>query len=323
MSFHSYNQHTVNKPISFVGIGLHSGTKSSISIKPCSDGKGIRFVRKEIGEERGTVAARWFNVVDSSLSTVIGNHFGVTVSTVEHLLAALTVCGVDNAVIDVDGPEVPIMDGSATNFIESIENIGLRSINRPRNVIWIKRPIEVRDGDKYALLLPDNMPKYTVSIDFPETIIGSQTFTTVLDKDIFKAEISDARTFGFKEQIDQLKAQGLVQGGSLKNAVLVDGQKIINKEGLRHEDEFVRHKLLDAVGDMALSGVPVVGHYYGYKPGHAINRMLLQKLFEDQSAWDFMQLEDLHNLYGMAPEYGAMSTIEQHQIDMVKTGGGH
>jgi len=322
MSFNLITQHTILKPISFVGLGLHSGIQSSITIKPCTDGRGITFVRKDIDQERGTIAARWFNVIDSSLSTVIGNQYGTTVATVEHLLAALYICGVDNALVEVDGPEVPIMDGSAVNFIERIESVGLRSTARERKVIWIKQAIEVRDGDKYALFLPDNQSKYTVSIDFPDTIIGAQTCTTVLDTEIFKEEISSARTFGFKEQIDQLKEQGLVLGGSLNNAILVDGDKIVNKEALRYEDEFVRHKLLDAVGDIALSGVPIIGHYYGYKPGHALNRMLLEKVFANQSAWDYMLLDDLQNLYGTRPKYSDMSTMERSEADKVRMKAG-
>ena len=207
------------------------------------------------------------------------------------------------------------MDGSATHFIKRIENVGLRVTKQVRSVIKIKRPIEVRDGDKQVLFLPDNQSKYTVSIDFPNTLIGRQTYSSVLGTDEFKRDIAAARTFGFKDQVEDLKQQGLILGGSLKNAILIDGQKVVNEEGLRYEDEFVRHKLLDAVGDLALSGVPIIGHYYGHKPGHAINRKLLQKIFEDQSAWDYMLMDDLKNLQGSTPNYGTMqySEFEKYQ----------
>lgn len=317
------SQRTLRKKISFVGIGLHTGNKVKITIKPADDGAGIIFNRTDVKPGTGLIPARWYHVSDTRLSTVIRNAHGVSVATIEHLMAALYGCGVDQAVIDIDGPEVPIMDGSAEPFASTIEKYGTRPINRPRNAIWIHRPIEVRANEKYALLLPSPTPRITISIDFPGTAIGAQTYSLELVNEAFRNHVARARTFGFLQQIEQLRVQGYARGGSLKNAILVDGERVVNEEGLRFNDEFVRHKVLDAFGDLALAGVPIIGHYYAYKAGHELNQQLMRKLFDEQSAWSYVQMDEYYKIMGQAqsssmaedePDESAANTVVKSAV---------
>ncbi len=295
---------TLRRSIDFVGIGLHSGANVRLTIRP-SDKGFIQFLRKDVAEGTGLISARWYSVTDTTLSTVIGNEHGVTLSTVEHLMAALYGVGIDSALVEVDGPEVPIMDGSAEPFVMAFEKIGTRSLDISRKAIWIRHPIEVREGEKYALLLPDQDPRVTISIDFPGTAVGAQTYSMVLSRKRFRGDVSPARTFGFSNQIEALKARRLARGGSLANAVLVDGKRVVNPEGLRYEDEFVRHKVLDAVGDLALAGAPIIGHYYAFKAGHKLNQMLIKKLFESQQHWSLISVADYQQLNGRPVEQGS------------------
>ncbi len=304
ISSQSTQMMTLRRSIDFVGIGLHSGANVRLTIRP-SDKGSIQFLRRDVAEGTGLISARWYNVTNTTLSTVIGNEHGVTLSTVEHLMAALYGVGIDSALVEVDGPEVPIMDGSAEPFVMAFEKIGTRPLNRDRKVIWIRHPIEVREGEKYALLLPDQEPRVTISIDFPGTAVGAQTYSMVLSRESFRGEVSQARTFGFSNQMEVLKARRLARGGSLANAVLVDGKRIVNPEGLRYEDEFVRHKVLDAVGDLALAGGPFIGHYYAFKAGHKLNQMLIKKLFEAQRHWSLISVADYQQLTGRPLEQGS------------------
>jgi UDP-3-O-[3-hydroxymyristoyl] N-acetylglucosamine deacetylase len=292
-------QRTLKQSITYVGIGLHSGKNVSMTVHPADTDSGIHFLRKDVPAGEGLIAARWYNVVDTSLSTSIGNEYGHRIDTVEHLLAALRGCGVDNALVDLDGPEVPIMDGSSHPFVTMIERVGTSDQDRLRHAIWIQRPIEIRQGDKYAILMPSETPRITVEIDFPDKVIGSQVLSVELINEAFHHQVARARTFGFKDQIDALRKQGLTLGGSLRNAVLVDGDRIVNDEGLRYEDEFVRHKILDALGDLSLAGVPIMGHYYGKKPGHELNNQLMNRLFEERSSWSYTTMEDFETLMGL------------------------
>ena len=296
----SVYQHTLRKSVSFVGIGLHTGKSTTVTIKPSIDSSGIFFQRTDVKSGTGLIPARWYNVCDTTLSTVICNNHGVSVSTIEHLMAALYGCGVDNALIDIDGPEVPIMDGSAEPFASTIEQYGTQAISERRNAIWIQRPIEVRDGEKYALLLPNPTQRITISIDFPGTAIGAQTYSVELINEAFLNNVARARTFGFSEQIEKLRQSGLARGGSLKNAILVDGERIVNKEGLRFNDEFVRHKVLDAFGDLSLAGVPIIGHYYAYKAGHELNQKLIRKMYAEHSAWSYITVDDYNRMMGIS-----------------------
>jgi UDP-3-O-[3-hydroxymyristoyl] N-acetylglucosamine deacetylase len=213
-------------------------------------------------------------------------------------MAALHGCGVDNALIEMDGPEVPIMDGSSQPFVSLIEKTGTVCQETLRKAIWLQRPIVVKQNDKTAMLMPSFEPRITVDIDFPNSAIGEQTCSVQLANEAFRNDIARARTFGFSQDIEHLRQLGLARGGSLRNAILVDGDRIVNEEGLRYRDEFVRHKILDVFGDLALVGVPILAHYYGCKPGHTINNMLLHKLFEERDAWSYTTIDEFNALVG-------------------------
>jgi UDP-3-O-[3-hydroxymyristoyl] N-acetylglucosamine deacetylase len=218
-------------------------------------------------------------------------------------MAALHGCGVDNALIEIDGPEIPIMDGSSHPFVTMIEKSG--TVNQPalRKAIWLQRRIFVKDNDKEAALIPSSIPSITVDIDFPDSAVGKQTYTVELVNEAFRADISRARTFGFAKDIERLRKLGLARGGSLHNAILVDGDRIVNEEGLRYKDEFVRHKILDTLGDLALIGIPIYASYYGKKPGHTINNALLHKLFEERDAWSYITIDEYNTLVGRRNEW--------------------
>ena len=296
--FASVRQKTLRHPVAYVGIGLHCGRKVSMVVQPAEPDTGIHFMRKDLPAGEGLIAARWHNIVDTEMSTAIGNEYGHSIDTVEHIMAALRGCGVDNALVEVDGSEVPIMDGSSEPFVAMIERIGTRTQDVPRNAIWIQRPVEVRDGDKYAILMPADTPRITVEIDFDNAMVGSQTLSVELVDEAFRRQMARARTFGFMNQVEALKKRGLIKGGSLRNAILVDGDRIVNESGLRYRDEFVRHKMLDCLGDLSLAGAPILGHYYTYKPGHELNSQLMQKLFETRDAWFHITVNEFNALMG-------------------------
>ncbi|UCE90228.1 MAG: UDP-3-O-acyl-N-acetylglucosamine deacetylase [Pseudomonadota bacterium] len=295
---HNVMQKTLRQAITYVGVGLHSGRKLSMTVRPGEADSGVYFLRKDVAAGEGLIAARWYNVVPSELSTVIRNEHGVTVATVEHLLAALRGCGVDNAVVELDGPEVPIMDGSSEPFVSMIERVGTVSQDAPRKAIWIQKPLAVRDGDKFAILMPDTISRITVAIEFDHQAIGAQTMSVALVNEAFRRDVARARTFGFAEQVENLKSQGLILGGSLRNAVLVDGDRIVNEEGLRYDNEFVRHKVLDCLGDLSLAGVQIIGHLYAYKPGHQLNTAVVKEVFEQRDAWSYLAVDELDMLLG-------------------------
>ena len=312
MKTHTIMQRTLRQPVSFVGRGLHSGVKSRLTLRPCDDASGIFFKRKDVPAHQGLIAARWHKVTDTTLSTVLTNGYGHSVSTVEHLMAALRLCRIDNLEIEVDGPELPIMDGSAKPFVDTLQSVGTRPTNEPRRAIWIHKRIEVRAGDRHAALMPDMTSRVSVSIDFEEPAIGAQSFSANLNDRSVVERVAPARTFGFQDQIEALKTRGLARGGSLSNAILVDGDRIVNPEGLRFEDEFVRHKVLDAIGDLALIGFPFIGHYEGYKSGHMLNKMLISKLFADRTAWSYISIDEFYRLHGIEPEFDLQ--LEQQAV---------
>ena len=311
MNTYTIFQRTLKQSVSFVGLGLHSGMKSRITLKPCDDATGIFFRRKDVPAQQSLIAARWHKVTDTTLSTGLSNRYGVSVSTVEHLMAALRLCGIDNLEIEVDGPEIPIMDGSARPFVDTLSCIGTRPINEPRKAIWIHKTIEVRDGERYALLLPDTKSRVTVSIDFREPAIGAQSLSVNIDDQSMHQQIAPARTFGFLDQVENLRSKGLALGGSLNNAILVDNHRIVNPEGLRFEDEFVRHKVLDAIGDLSLIGMPVIGHYHAFKSGHLLNKLLINKLLADKSAWSYIAMDEFCHLQGIEPEFNDTEVEER------------
>ncbi len=280
--FASAQQQTLKTGIGCRGIGLHSGERVAMTLLPAAPDTGIVFRRMDAG---GEIKAGWANTVESALCTVLSNEEGIRVSTVEHLMAALAGAGVDNAIVELDGSEVPVMDGSAAPFVFLIECAGVVAQQALRQAIKVLKPVWVEDGNATATLLPDVGFSMSFEIDFADLVIRRQDFRVVFDAGTFKAELSRARTFGFLDDVDRLRAAGFVRGGSLDNVVVVSGDRVLNRGGLRYGDEFVRHKLLDAYGDLYLAGGPIVGHFRGVRSGHALTRRLLAALFADDSAW--------------------------------------
>jgi UDP-3-O-[3-hydroxymyristoyl] N-acetylglucosamine deacetylase len=265
-----------------------------MNLYPAAPNTGICFVRKDVDPEHAVIQASWHNVVDTRLCTVLGNDHGVTIGTVEHLLAAIRSCGIDNLLVELSGNEVPILDGSCLPLVEMIKKGGVVSQRLPRFGIWIERQIEVRQGERYAVLSPSSVPQITVDIDFPNAAIGSQCVSVEMIDNVFEKEIAPARTFGFANELDQLREQGLALGGSTRNAVLVSDQGVVNEEGLRFSDEFARHKILDCLGDLALAEAPIFGHLFTHKPGHRLNNALLREMFAHQDAWSRLSYEEIH-----------------------------
>jgi UDP-3-O-[3-hydroxymyristoyl] N-acetylglucosamine deacetylase len=286
----SLMQHTLRSPVTLTGIGLHSGAETTLTLKPAEAHSGIQFVRVDVTDRLNKIPAKWDHVVDTQLCTMLGNESGVRVGTVEHLLAALRACGVDNVVVELDGPEVPIMDGSSEPFVEALRNVGLKTQTAPRLAIKILKEISVTEGDKHVSLKPAAGSRFKSDIEFSHPAIGRQSYEAEIMNGQFLKEISDARTFGFMKEVAALRAQGLALGGSLDNAIVLDDDKILNSDGLRHNDEFARHKLLDAVGDLYLAGAPIIGFYEGFKAGHALNNQILKKLFATPDAWTLVEL---------------------------------
>lgn len=262
-----------------------------MTLLPGGPDTGIVFKRTDIAGGGGVIPATWDNVVDTMLCTTLGNADGVRISTVEHLLSALSGAGIDNLVVEVNGPEVPVMDGSAAPFMFLFECAGIVEQDVPRRFIRILKPVSVDDGKTSAALVPGDGFTLDFEIDFSSAAVSRQSISVDLSDDFFKKEISRARTFGFLHEVEQMRAAGLAKGGSLDNAVVVSGDKVINEDGLRYEDEFVRHKVLDAVGDLFLAGGNVIGHFAGVCSGHAANNKLLRALFADQDAWCYAEIE--------------------------------
>lgn len=298
----SFYQRTLKEPIRCVGVGLHTGKNVSVVVHPAEVDTGINFLRKDAKPGKKYIPGRWYNVVETQMCTTIGNESGTTIHTIEHLVAALRGSGIDNALIEVDGPEIPIMDGSALPFIQTINNVGSIAQDAQRKIIWIQRPIEYRSGDKYAIFMPENKSRYTVQIEFDNPLVGSQTLSFDLNQQNFSKHIAPARTFGFIEQFKKHEDMGLIKGGSLTNAVVVAGNQVLNKEGLRFKDEFVRHKILDCIGDFGLIGFQVLGHYFAKMPGHELNNQVIRTLFSRRDAWSFISVEDYYRLTGVLPE---------------------
>jgi len=285
-------QRTLKNVIRATGVGLHTGEKVYLTLRPAAPDTGIVFRRVDL-EPPVEIRACPHNVGDTRLSTTLVNA-EVRISTVEHLLAAFAGLGIDNAYVDVSAPEVPIMDGSAGPFVFLIQSSGVEEQNRPKRFIRIKRPVEVRDGDKFARLEPYDGFKVEFSIDFDHPAFHDRTKHAQVDfsTSSFVKEVSRARTFGFLREIEQLRQQNLALGGSLDNAVVVDEFRVLNEEGLRYEDEFVKHKILDAIGDLYLLGHTLIGSYKGHKSGHALNNQLLRALVADAEAWEEAVFED-------------------------------
>jgi UDP-3-O-[3-hydroxymyristoyl] N-acetylglucosamine deacetylase len=298
-------QRTLANAASCRGIGLHGGERITMRLLPAAPGTGIVFRRVDAGAE---IKALWTHAVTATLCTVLSNGEGIEIKTVEHLMAALAGSGIDNAIVELDGAEVPAMDGSAAPFLAMIDRAGFVDQDFPRRAIKVLKPVEINSNGASAALLPDHGFSMSFEIEFENPLIRFQDMTVAFEADTFRTELSRARSFGMLEDVERLKAAGLVQGGSLENAVVVSGDKVLNRDGLRYADEFVRHKLLDAFGDLYLAGAPIIGHFRGVRSGHAHTRMLLAALFADPTAWRETTLAETPDLAAIAwpePRRGA------------------
>jgi UDP-3-O-[3-hydroxymyristoyl] N-acetylglucosamine deacetylase len=280
-----HRQKTTVAPAIIAGVGVHTGDRVRLAVRPAPAGTGIVFVRTDIKDRDNRIPVSGEAVVDARLNTMIENKAGVRLSTIEHLMAAFSALGVSNAVVEVDGPELPILDGSALPFVRLLDRAGFRRQSSPVRYIEILEPIRVQDGDKSAVLLPCDRYEMRFEIDFPTPVIGNQVVDFVVDEQTFRDEIMAARTFGFAHEVEALRKAGLARGGSLENAVVIDGDQILNPGGLRMEREFVKHKALDAIGDLYVLGAPLLGRYEGVKAGHAINNLLVRELLARPQAW--------------------------------------
>lgn len=279
-------QTTLAKSVSSVGIGLHKGEPIKITLEPLEANSGILFYRSDVGM---LVKAMPSTVVNTQMATVIGNgaHF---ISTIEHLLSSVYAYGIDNIRIVLDGAEVPVMDGSGASFCMMLDEAGLRKLDATKKVLLIKKEVEVLDGKKFARVEPSLKPSYSFKIEFAHPAIGKQEYSFEFSKKNFIEEISRARTFGFLKDVQMLRSRGLALGGSLDNAVVMDETKILNPEGLRFSNEFVRHKILDAIGDLALLGAPFIGNYSSFAGSHHLNHELTKAIFSDPSNYEIKTL---------------------------------
>jgi UDP-3-O-[3-hydroxymyristoyl] N-acetylglucosamine deacetylase len=282
-------QTTLATDISLTGTGVHSGAPVSVTICPADSDTGIRFLLANGHAEGNEIIADQRAVTGVTLCTVLGNSNGASVATVEHLLAALRGLGVDNALIEIDSHEVPIMDGSAAQFVEAIDEIGLAELDAPRRYLKVLKRVSVEEAGAFGELLPHNGFHLDIEIDFDTPLIGTQRIEIDLNPGSFRRELSRARTFGFMKDVERLWAAGLALGASLDNTVAIGDDRVINREGLRFPDEFVRHKALDAVGDLALAGAPILGAFRSHRGGHRLNALVLKALFADAEAWTMVE----------------------------------
>ena len=277
-------QNTLKSSATFTGSGLHTGQTVRMTVRPAPADHGIWFRRCDLAGSP-LVAASWNAVIPSRLCTMIENADGVSVSTIEHVMAALAGAGIHNALVDIDGPEVPILDGSALAFVTGFIAAGIEELDAPVRAIRVLKPVEVRDGDAVARLEPAEMLEIDFRISFEDAAIGLQSRRLNMANGAFVRELSDSRTFCRQSDVDAMREKGLALGGTLDNAVVFDGDKVLSPGGLRHADEPVRHKMLDALGDLALAGGPILGRYTGEKAGHALTNRLLRALFADSTAF--------------------------------------
>ncbi|WP_426051235.1 UDP-3-O-acyl-N-acetylglucosamine deacetylase [Brevundimonas sp. SL161] len=286
-----HRERTLIAPAICAGVGVHTGQRVRLAIRPAPTGTGIVFVRTDVTDRDNRIVVSGDVVVDARLNTMIENAAGVQLSTIEHLMAAFCALGVSNVIVEVDGPELPILDGSALPFVQLLDRAGFRRQEAPVRYIEILEPIHVTDGDKHAALYPCDRYEMRFEIDFDNPVIGNQVIDFVVDEQTFRDEIMAARTFGFAHEVEALRQAGLARGGSLENAVVIDGDDILNPGGLRMGREFVRHKALDAIGDLYVMGAPLLGRYEGYRAGHAVNNLLVRALLAAPHAWREVVLE--------------------------------
>lgn len=281
-------QTTLAEQVTLTGIGVHSGKPASITLVPAEAGVGIVFTRSD-QDDAPEVPARWDSVTATALCTVLGDPSKDGISTVEHIMAALFGMGVDNLVVEIDGPEMPIMDGSSAAFVDAIETVGLRKLDRGRRYLKVNKTVRVDAGGAWCELHPHDCTHFDITIDFPTPAIGKQQFVSDITPDVFRDDLSRARTFGYVKDVEQLWKMGFALGSSLENSVAISDDKVLNPEGTRWPDEFARHKALDAVGDLALAGLPILGLYRSYKGGHKMNHSILVKLFEDPTNFEIVE----------------------------------
>ncbi|WP_312163033.1 UDP-3-O-acyl-N-acetylglucosamine deacetylase [Phenylobacterium sp.] len=283
-------QHTLQGPAIFAGVGVHTGAYTRVAVRPAPTNAGVVFVRTDVTDRDNRVPVSGEAVTKTQLGTVIENAAGVSVSTIEHLMAALVMLGIDNAVVELDGPEMPIMDGSSLPFVQILDRAGRRPQDALRSYIEILEPIEFVDGDKRAALKPSDAFEVAFEIRFPSAAIGRQAVDLIMDEQAFRTELADCRTFGFLHEVEYLRSIGLARGGSMENAVVIEGDRILNPEGLRRPDEFVRHKALDAIGDLYVLGAPILGRFEGVLAGHGLNNQLVRALLAAPQSWRYRTL---------------------------------
>lgn len=305
-----YRQRTLRETIGCSGIGLHCGEKIDIRIRPAAPDSGIRFVRTDI-EGRPSVKVEPDKILDTNLATTIGVN-GCRISTIEHLMASFFGLGIDNAVVELDGPEVPIMDGSAAPYVFLIKSAGIKEQEAPKHFAVIKKSLSVCDGDRSIRVYPSKELKITYMIDFDHPLIRNQRYEMVFSGSDFMREISKARTFGFLKEVKVLKENGLARGGSLDNAVVIDDFRILNEGGLRYKDEFVRHKILDFIGDISVMGFPVIGHFVVKKAGHFLNHLMVKTIARSTGHWKPVVLTGERERRGIRfnlPAFGKLETV--------------
>ena len=300
-------QTTIAREVELSGTGVHSGAPVSVILHPAEADTGLRFIVTKRGRVVADIAASVRNVKNLTLCTVIGDEAGVTISTVEHLLAALRGLAVDNCYIEIDSKELPIMDGSSAAFVEAIDEVGLRELNAPRRSIKVLKPVRVQDGDCWGELVPHSGFHLDIEINFDTPVIGQQRLAFEMSPGVFRHEIARARTFGFMSDVERLWKAGLALGANLNNTIAIGDGKVMNREGLRCPMEFVRHKMLDAVGDLSLSGHPLLGAFRSVRGGHRLNANVLQALFADQTAWTIVQAPRVRDTMPIEMGLGAVA----------------
>ncbi|HPP86265.1 MAG TPA: bifunctional UDP-3-O-[3-hydroxymyristoyl] N-acetylglucosamine deacetylase/3-hydroxyacyl-ACP dehydratase [bacterium] len=271
-------QHTLNAEIELSGIGLHTGKFAKIILKPAPPNTGVKFIRVDLAE-KPCIEALVTNVIDVEREVILGKN-DVKIHTVEHLLATLSAFSIDNVIIEIDGPEVPILDGSAKLIVEAIKKVGVKNQYKPRKIFRIKEPMSITKDETLLILLPSAVPKITCTINFKHKILGAQHLTLPINQEVFVNELAAARTFGFEKEVEYLRSRGLIKGGSLENAIVIGEDKILNPEGLRYPDEFVRHKMLDLIGDFSLLGAQLCAHIIAIRSGHEANVSIVNKVLQ-------------------------------------------
>ncbi len=279
-----FQQRTITKPANCTGVGIHSGKEVNLSIKPAPPNHGIKFIRKDL-LNCPVISAHFNMVVDTSLATVIG-YEGFIVSTIEHLMASFAGLSIDNALVEVDSYEMPIMDGSAGPFTSMIKSAGIKELDAPRYFFIVKEPIELIEEGKMVGIYPCSTYKITCTIEYDHPLINEQSYSVDVSDHVWERDISKARTFGFLHEYEYLKRYGLARGVTLENVIAIDDKDVLNEGGLRFQDEFVRHKILDCIGDFSLLGMPILGHVVAKKAGHAFNHSFLKKFFAEKESWE-------------------------------------